>query len=144
MGVILADLRSTKPPRWTPPTAAPAAQLRAIVDVLPRELPAGNEYSSRVLADILLAVGEPQRAGQFAAAVFAEHRSSPLAVVVARAAARTGDQANAVSWLHAAAEATRSEPEGYSALLGRIIDQSPDFAALRDDPGLRTLRATLT
>ena len=144
MGVILADLRSPKPPRWIPPTAATAEQLQAIVDVLPRELPAGNDYSARVLADIMLALGDAQRAGEYAAAGFAHHRTSPLASVVARSAARMGDIDNSLRWLHAAIEATRSEPEGYEALLSRTMDQSPDFAVLRDHPEFRGMRTALT
>ena len=144
MGVILADLRSPKPPRWIPPTAATAEQLQAIVDVLPRELPAGNDYSARVLADIILALGDAQRAGEYAAAGFAHHRTSPLASVVARSAARMGDVDNSLRWLHAAIEATRSEPEGYDALLSRTMDQSPDFAILRNHPEFQSMRTALT
>ena len=144
MGVILADLRSPKPPRWIPPTAATAEQLQAIVDVLPRELPAGNDYSARVLADIILALGDAQRAGEYAAAGFAHHRTSPLASVVARSAARMGDVDNSLRWLHAAIEATRSGPEGYDALLSRTMDQSPDFAILRNHPEFQSMRTALT
>ena len=144
MGVILADLRATKPPRWTPPTAATAEQLQAIVEVLPRDLPVGNDYSARVLADILLALGETERAGQYAAAGFAQHRTSPLASVVARSAARMGDVDNSLRWLHAAIEATKAEPEGYKTLLTRTMDQSPDFAALRAHPTFQGFRAALT
>ncbi len=143
MGVILADLRATRPPRWTPPTAATAEQLKAIVDVLPRELPSGNDYSARVLADILLALGETERAGQYAAAGFAQHRTSPLATVVARSAARMGDVDNSVRWLHAAFEATRAEPDGYKTLLIATMDQSPDFATLRTNPRFQTVRSAL-
>ncbi len=143
MGVMLADLRDTKPPRWTPPTSATAEQLRAIVDVLPRELPAGNDYSARVMADILLALGDAQRAGEYAANVFAHHRTSPLASAVARSAARMGDVDNSLRWLHAAIEATRSEPAGYQALLSRTMDQSPDFAVLRGHPVFQGIRSAL-
>jgi Zn-dependent protease len=144
MGVILADLRSPKPARWIPPTAATAQQLQAIVDVLPRELPTGNDYSARVLADIILALGDAQRAGEYAAAGFAHHRTSPLASVVARSAARMGDVDNSLRWLRAAIDAARSEPEGYEALLSRTMDQSPDFAVLRGHPEFQSLRAALT
>mgnify|MGYP002629141615 CR=1 FL=1 len=143
MGVILADLRDDKPPRWTPPTAATAEQLQAIVAVLPRDLPAGNDYSARVLADILLALGDAQRAGEYAASGFAHHRTSPLASVVARSAARLGDIDNSLRWLHAAIEATGAEPEGYKALLIRTMDQSPDFAALRNHPVFQGIRSAL-
>jgi Zn-dependent protease len=143
MGVILADLRNTKPPRWMPPTAATADQLRAIVDVLPRDLPAGNDFSARVLADILLALGDTQRAGEYAASAFAQHRTSPLASVVAQSAARLGDLDNSLRWLHAASEASKSEPEGYQRLLTRTIDSSPDFAVLRTHPDFQGIRASL-
>lgn len=143
MGVILADLRSTKPPQWTPPTAATAEQLQAIVEVLPHELPAGNDYSARVLADILLALGHAQRAGEYAATAFSHHRTSPLASVVARSAARMGDANNSLRWLHAAIEATRSEPDGYRVLLSRTMDQSPDFSVLRNDPDFQGIRSAL-
>jgi len=144
MGVMLADLRTDKPPRWTPPAAATAQQLRGIVDVLPRELPAGNDYSARVMADILLALGDTQRAGEYAATGFAHHRTSPLASVVARSAARLGDVDNSLRWLHAAIEATRTEPDGYKTLLIRTMDQSPDFADLRVHPVFEGIRSALT
>ena len=144
MGVILADLRADKPPRWTPPSAATAEQLQAIVDVLPHDLPTGNDYSARVLADILLALGDSQRAGEYAARCFAQHRTSPLASVVARSAARMGDPDNSLRWLHAAIEATRSEPDGYEMLLSRTMDQSPDFALLRGHPDFERIRSALT
>jgi hypothetical protein len=143
MGVILADLRATKTPRWAPPNAARPEQLQAIVDVLPRDLPAGNDYSARVLCDILLALGDAQRAGEYAAAGFAHHRTSPLASAVARSAARLGDVDNSLRWLHAAIEATRAEPEGYKALLTRTMDQSPDFAELRNNSTFQGLRSAL-
>src|SRR5690606_20149764 len=86
VAAILSDLRSEKPPRWTPPTAASPHQLRAIVDVLPDDLPHGNAYSERMLADIMLATGDPTRAGKYAVAGYGIHRSSSLATVVARSA----------------------------------------------------------
>ncbi len=144
MGAILADLRSTKPPRWLPPSAATPEQLRAVVDTLPAALPtAGNEYSARVLAEIMLATGSPQRAGEFAAASFAEHRSSTLATIVARAAAQLGDQGNALRWLGAAAEVTESESASHRRLLAHTMDASPEFRALHGDPTFAALRGEL-
>jgi Zn-dependent protease len=143
MGVMLADLRSPKLPRWTPPTAATAAQLRAIVDVLPRELPAGNPSSSRVLAEILLALGDARRAGEYAAFAFTQFRTSALATVVARSAAAMGDSRTALQWLAAAADATAAEPGGYRELLARTMDQGSEFQALRGDPTFRSVRARL-
>lgn len=140
---ITDDLASTTPTRWAPPRGATGAQLRAIVDVLPHELPVGNPQSARVAVDVMLAVGEHARAGDLAAAAFGEHRTSPLAVAVARAAAATGDEPNAIAWLRAAEGAARNEPEGYLGLLGQSIDQAPEFAQLRDAHEIRSLRTRL-
>ena len=141
MGVVLADLRSSTPGRWIPPTAATAEQLRAVVDTLPAELPrAGNEYSARVLAEVLLAIGDVTRAGEFAATAFADHRSSPLATVVARASAALGDGPNAVRWLGAAADAAENESAAHQRLLAHTMDAAPEFGRLRTDPTFTALR----
>jgi len=144
MGVILADLRSDKAGRWTPPTSATAEQLQEIVAVLPHDLPVGNDYGARVMADILLALGHTQRAGEYAALAFSVHRTSPLASVVARSAARLGDADNSLRWLHAAIDATGSEADGYRVLLSRTMDQSPDFTVLRNHPDFQGIRSALT
>lgn len=143
MGVMLADLRSDRIPKWAPPTAATPAQLRAIVEVLPSDLPSGNPHSSQVLADVLLTLGEHQRAGEYAAQAFGEHRISPLATVVARSAGATGDTANSLRWLDAAATATTDEPDVYRVLLSRTMDRAPELAAVRTADGFRELRAQL-
>ena len=145
MGVVLADLRSTNDPRWSPPVAASPAQLRAIVSVLPADLPRpGNPYSARVLTEILLSIGDVDRAGHYAAVAFGEHRESALATTVARAAAATGDAENAVRWIEAAAQAPDEESVGHSRLLAVTIDQAPEFASLRGDPTIRRIRASIT
>jgi Zn-dependent protease len=143
MGVMLADLRSTQPRNWVPPTAASPAQLRAIVEVLPRDLPHGNAYSARILAEILLGLGEHQRAGDYAAAAFGEHRVSGLGAVVARAAAAMGDDANALRWLQAAADAAQTERPGTVALLGQVLDRAPEFTRLRSRPEFVGVRRQL-
>ncbi len=144
MGVVLADLRSTKTPRWAPPWAAAPAQLRAIVDVLPADLPApGNEHSARVLAEVLLATGEPQRAGELAANAFTTSRSAPLAAIVARAAASMGQHDNALRWLGAAIDASTTSGDGIRGSMAHTMDQAPEFGALRDDPTFRALRHQL-
>jgi Zn-dependent protease len=144
MGVVLADLRSAKQGRWIPPMAATREQLAAVVDTLPADLPAaGNEYSGRVLSEILLAVGQPQRAGDYAAATFSSHRSSTLATVVARAAAQLGDDANAIRWLGAASQTAMTESDSHRRLLARTMDVSPEFARLRADGTFVALRGEL-
>lgn len=143
MGVILADLRADGPPVWAPPLAAAPAQLAAIVDALPAELPVGNPHSSRVLADVLLTTGDVQRAGEYAARVFIQYRSSPLAAIVARAAARMGETTTALQWLRAAVDATADEPAVAVALLAQTMDQARELRTLRSDPAFRALRASL-
>lgn len=144
MGLILADLRAPKNPRWIPPTAATNEQLRAVVATLPAELPpAGNEYSARVLAEILLGTGDTQRAGEFAAATFGTFRSSTLATVVARASAAMGDVGNAIRWLGAAAEVAVVESAGHRRLLAQTMDTAPEFAELRRDPTFGSLRGEI-
>jgi Zn-dependent protease len=140
---ILDDLASPTPGRWAPPRGASGAQLKAIVDLLPADLPVGNPQSARVAVDVMIAVRDYRRGGDYAAAAFNHHRTSPLALSVARAAAATGDISNAVAWLGAAEEAARHEPDGYLNLLGRAIDQAPEFKILRTTPDFGTLRARL-
>lgn len=140
---IIDDLASPTPGRWAPPHGASGPQLKAIVDLLPADLPVGNAQSARVAVEIMLAVGDYQHGGDYAAAAFNRHRTSPLALSVARAAAATGDIANAVAWLGAAEDAARAEPDGYLNLLGRSIDQAPEFRSLRTTPDFGTLRARL-
>lgn len=140
---ILDDLAAPTPGRWAPPRGASGPHLKAIVDLLPPDLPVGNPQSARVAVEIMLAVGDYRRGGDYAAAVFNRHRTSPLALSVARAAAATGDVANAVAWLGAAEAAARTEPDGYLDLLGHAIDQAPEFRSLRATPDFGTLRARL-
>ncbi|MFW2335152.1 metalloprotease [Ilumatobacter sp.] len=144
MGIVLADLRSPKPGRWIPPAAATPVQLRAVVDTLPAALPrAGNAYSAAVMADVLLAIGEVQRAGEFAATAYGDHRTSTLATTVARSAAAMGDSANAVRWLGAASTTAIDESAGHRQLLARTMDSAPEFSALRSDPTFTALRGEL-
>ena len=144
MGIVLADLRQPKPGRWMPPVAATPEQLRAVVDTLPAELPrAGNEYSAAVMADVLLAAGDVQRAGEFAATAFTDFRVSNLATTVARAAAAMGDSTNALRWLGAASTAAIEESDGHRRLLARTMDTAPEFASVRNDPSFSALRGEL-
>ncbi len=94
-------------------------------------------------SEVLLAIGDTQRAGDYAAATFATHRSSPLATLVARAAAALGDDLNAVRWLGAAAQAATAESEAHRRLLARTMDTTPEFARLRTDSAFRALRGEL-
>ena len=140
---IVNDLRSDKSPKWSPPTAAPMHQLRAVVDVLPDELPHGNAFSERMLADILLATGNTTRAGKYAVDGYAMHRSSALATVVARSAAQLGELTTAMQWLAEAETATLDEEPGWRDLLTAVIDQAPEFAPVRDHSDFRAVRTRM-
>jgi Zn-dependent protease len=140
---ILDDLASTSEPRWTLAAAANRQQLKAIVDVLPADLPVGNPYGTRVLADVMLAVGYPQRAGSYAAEAYGRHRTSILATTVARAAASMGDDTNALLWLAAAKDSAVTENEVFLSVLARVMDTAPEFTSIRQSLDFGTLRSAL-
>lgn len=142
--IIVDDLSSTSEARWALSPAANRQQLRAIVDVLPDDLPVGNPYSGRVLAELMLAVGYPQRAGIYAVSAYAQHRTSTLATTVARAAAAMGDDVNALLWLEAANDAAETEHQIYRELLERVMDTAPEFASVRNSPSFTALRTTIS
>jgi hypothetical protein len=146
--VIVIDLMSdptdsSDMARWAPPSDAPPDVLRAIVETLPRPLPDGNAFSQRVLAEVLLATGFVRDGGEYAAAGFERHRTPLLALVVARAAARMGDQANAIQWSQAAIEATAHRPPHERAIVARVLDLAPELQGLRDQAPFRAGRASL-
>jgi uncharacterized protein HemY len=114
-----------------------------VVDALPDELPHGNAYSERVLADVLLATGEYARAGQYAVESYPDRRSSTTAAVVARAAAAMGDYATALQWLTSAVDDSDDEPDHLAHLLAVVMDQATEFAPLRATPDFARLRSRL-
>lgn len=138
--LVLDDLQATSPRRWRPPTAAPANQLREIVALLPDPLPHGNEFSERVLTEILLATGDPQRAGDYAVQRFNRRRSSTAATMVARCSAALGHPDNALGWLRAAGDELAAEPEQFADVLAATMDEAPEFASLRGHADFERLR----
>ena len=145
--IIVEDLARPAPPSarpWSPPTDAPLEALQAVVRTLPSELPPGNSYSETVMAQILLAIGETKRAGEYAARRFGEHRTPLLATVVARAAARMGDPANALLWVRAAADAADTLEGTDRAAVAFVLDNAPELVALRADADFRAARTLLT
>lgn len=145
--IIVEDLVRPAPPNsrpWSPPTDAPLEALQAVVRTLPADLPPGNSYSETVLAQILLATGETKRAGEFAAQRFDEHRTPLLATVVARAAARMGDPANALLWVRAAADAADSNDGSDRSAVAFVLDNAPELVTLRADADFRAARTLLS
>ncbi len=146
--VIVVDLMSdptdsSDTARWAPPSDAPPDVLRSIIETLPRPLPDGNAFSQRVLAEVLLVTGFVRDGGEYAAAGFERHRTPLLALVVARAAAHMGDQANALQWTQAAIDATAHRPPQERAVVARVLDLAPELHGLREQAQFRTGRASL-
>jgi Zn-dependent protease len=144
--IIIEDLIRPTPPNtrpWTPPTDAPLEALQAVVRTLPADLPPGNSYSETVLAQVLLATGETKRAGEYAARRFDEHRTPLLATVVARAAARMGDPANALLWVRAAADATDTADGSERSQVAFVLDNAPELVALSANADFRAARTLL-
>jgi hypothetical protein len=144
--VIVEDLVMPTPPggrRWSPPSDAPIEALRAVVDTLPQDLPAGNAYSETVLAQIMYATGETKRAGEYAANAFGRHHSALLATVVARAAARMGDPNNALLWVRAAVAASDQSADDERAAVAHVLDHAPELVALRADSSFVAARTQL-
>ena len=145
--IIVEDLVRPAPGTarpWAPPTDAPLEALQAVVRTLPADVPPGNSYSETVLAQVLLATGETKRAGEYAARRFDDHRTPLLATVVARAAARMGDPANALLWVRAAADAADSAEGDDRAAVAFVFDNAPELVTLRADAEFRAARMLLT
>jgi Zn-dependent protease len=144
--IIIEDLvrpSSTNGRPWAPPTDAPLEALQAVVRTLPTDLPPGNAYSETVLAQILLVTGETKRAGEYAAERFGEQRAPLMATVVARAAARLGDPANAMLWVQAAADASEDATANERAAVAHVLDNAPELVALSSRSGFREARTML-
>jgi hypothetical protein len=92
----------------------------------------------------MLAVGDTKRAGEYAARRFADHRTPLLATVVARAAARLGDEQNALQWINAAAEAVAESSENERQAVAHVLDRAPELVALRADAGFRAARTRVS
>lgn len=126
--VLLADFAGPQTVNWWPPDAAPKADLRALVDLLPTPLPHGHLFSDFVLSGVLLRLGDYERAANYAAEAYTPARPAMFAVHVARAAAALGDNATAAAWLRTAAT---TAPAGS---LHIAIAAAPEFSAMRNDP----------
>jgi len=110
--------------------------VRQLVDLLPRPYPNGDPWNEYVLASLLVRVGRPQDAAHYAAAAFAREPRPLIAATVARAAGALGDEATAVAWLRAAADAGAS-----GGGLAEVIDHAPELAAVRQHPEVVAIRA---
>jgi Zn-dependent protease len=95
----LQDARSD----WLPPRGPNVEDLRALVALLPRQLPTDNRYAGQVLISILEHVGELRWAAEYGAQLYRADPAGPVAHQVARALALLGYDDGAAGWVRAAA-----------------------------------------
>lgn len=126
--LLVNDLADKGPVDWWPPDAAPLADLRALVELLPQPLPQGSTFRSFVLTTILLRLGEFEPAANYAAASYQHDRAAMHAVHVARAAAALGDRTVALGWLRTAAAGAPAHA------VAAAVASAPEFERLRHDP----------
>ena len=82
--------------------------------------------------------GRYDEAARYGADSYARQPRTLIAATVARAAAALGDEATAMAWLRAAADAGTSA-DG----LASVIDQAPELATVRQHPDVIALRQGL-
>ncbi len=126
--VIEADLRRPSNAVWWPPPPQASAEVGALVDLLERPYPSGNERSELVLASILHQLGRYEDAARYAASCYESHRQPALALLVARAAAALGDRSTATAWLRTALDSQ----EG--AAIRAAAASTPELAGYLNDP----------
>jgi Zn-dependent protease len=117
------------------PPALTDDEVEALVALLPEPLPSGDPLNEYVLANMLIRIGRFEDAAHYAADCYQRNPHPMMAAVVARAAGALGDDATAVGWLRAAAQSDTDR-----AGLAKIIDTSPELAALRQHPEVLNIR----
>jgi Zn-dependent protease len=116
---------------WLPPRGPNVEDLRALVALLPRQLPTDNRFAGQVLISILEQVGELRWAAEYGASLYRAHPVGPVAHQVARALALLGYDDGAAGWVRAAAAggvspaALQSDPE-----LATVLSRPDVIAAL--------------
>ncbi|MGI9030271.1 MAG: metalloprotease [Ilumatobacteraceae bacterium] len=127
------------------PAAAPLvprpvtdAEATRLVDALARPLPVGDPWKEYVLANLLVRARRFDEAARYAADSYGRTPRTLIATTVARAAGALGDDATAVAWLRAAADAGTS-----SDGLATVIDQAPELSSIRSHPEVIAVRTSL-
>lgn len=126
--LLVSDLADNGPVNWWPPDAAPLANLRSLVALLPSPLPPGGTFRSFVLTTILLRLGDHEAAANYAASSYQRDGAAMHAIHVARAAAALDDRAVAIGWLRTAAAGAPAHA------VAAAVATAPEFEALRHDP----------
>ena len=108
---------------WLPPQGPTLAQLRALIALLPHELPTANRYGGQVLVSILEQVGELRWAATYGAALYRAHPHGSIAHQLTRSLVLLGYDDDAVGWLRLALSG--GVPAG-------ALRADPDLAGLRE------------
>lgn len=135
---LVAALSNPRPDVAPVATALSTEDVAALVDLLPDPLPFGDPLNEYVLANQLIRLGRYEDAAHYAADSYGRTPHTLSAATVARAAGALGDQATAIGWLRAAADAGTA-PSG----LASIIDHSPELTGLRRHPDVTAIRHAL-
>jgi Zn-dependent protease len=135
---LIAALSNPRPDVVPVATALSNADIAPLVELLPDPLPSGDPLNEYVLSNHLIRLGQFERAAHYAADSFERHPHTLSAATVARAAGALGDQATAIGWLRAAADAGTA-PSG----LASIIDHSPELVGVRQHPDVTAIRYAL-
>jgi Zn-dependent protease len=115
---------------WLPPRGPSLDQLRALVGLLPRDLPTANRYGGQVLVSVLEQVGELRWAAEYGASLYRAHPHGSIAHQVARALALLGYDEDAVAWLRLAIS---------GGISPQAVRADPDLAGLRERPDVVAL-----
>jgi Zn-dependent protease len=136
--ILVSALSHHRPDRPPPPVTLSTPEIAELLDLLPDPLPYGDPWNEYVLGNQLIRIGRYEDAAHYAAESYAREPLTLSAATVARAAGALGDQATAIGWLRAAADAGTS-PLG----LASIIDGSPELIGVRQHPEVVAIRRTL-
>jgi len=126
--LLLHDFAAQGNADWWPPDAAPLEALRPLVQLLPADAQPTTSFRAYAFTEVLLRLGDYDRAAQLGAAAHQRHRAQMHALQVARAAAALGDRPVCFGWLRAAASGL---PAG---ALGQVVASTREFDSVRDDP----------
>jgi Zn-dependent protease len=133
--LVVQAIHQPGPPMAPPSPSIDRRDLAHLVALLGPELPTGNANNEYVLANVLLTIGDYERAAFYAADMYHRHPIGVVAATVARAANAAGDPATAIAWLRTAVNSAGS-PQS----LAEVIDRAPELGSLRTHPDVIDLR----
>ncbi len=136
--LLVTALRNPRPDVAPSRAELSTDDIAALVALLPDPLPSGDPVNEYVLSNHLIRLGRFEQAAHYSADSFERHPHTLSAANVARAAGAMGDEATAIGWLRAAADAGTAP-----SALANVIDHSPELVALRHHHDVATIRHAL-